>query len=539
MSRVRENWRIVLLVVLIVASAVALFAPGVGAGGNEDNATDATGVANATNAANATDDSAGDDGGLTNLEFGLELSGGTRVRAPLVGLTAEEVPVAANNSTNVSSALAERLEVPPTDVQIRQRGPESADVEVFAENVSRREFARALGAAGVRASPGDIREGVTDETIRTAVDVLDSKVSQAGLSGATVRTVQSGQQTYVQIEVPNANRSEVLELIGDRGQVRLVAHFPTRENGSTTYRNETVLTQEEIASIGTVQPAQGNQQPRVPITLTDRAAEPFARAMERFGFTQNPSSCRYRQSPDDAGYCLYTVNDGEVVYGAGVRASLARDFASGEFARDPSFVITASNASEANQLQIDLQAGALPTELDIEEEGTTQFVLPSLGDRFKLYSLVTGAIAVLAVSLVVYIRYREARIAAPMIVTAFAEVFLLLGFAAAISYPLDLSVIAGFIAVIGTGVDDLIIIADEVLQQGETSTRRMFRRRFRKAFWPIAAAAATLIIAMAPLSVLSLGDLRGFAIVTIIGVLIGVLITRPAYGDVLRSLMTR
>jgi len=37
--------------------------------------------------------------------------------------------------------------------------------------------------------------------------------------------------------------------------------------------------------------------------------------------------------------------------------------------------------------------------------------------------------------------------------------------------------------------------------------------------------------------VLSLGDLRGFAIVTIVGVLIGVLITRPAYGDILRILV--
>jgi len=42
---------------------------------------------------------------------------------------------------------------------------------------------------------------------------------------------------------------------------------------------------------------------------------------------------------------------------------------------------------------------------------------------------------------------------------------------------------------------------------------------------------------MSPLAVLSLGDLQGFAIVTIVGVLIGVLITRPAYGDVLRNLL--
>jgi len=525
----RENWRIVLLVILIAASSLSLFAPGVG-GDSGTNATDASAEADTGTA------------GLTNLQYGLELSGGTRIRAPLVGLTAEDVPVNPNNSTEVASTLTERLgpNVTPTDVQIRQRGPNSADVEVFAENVSRQQFVRALRASGVQASPEDVRNGVTEETVQTAVDVLDSKVSQAGLSGATVQTVQSGDETYIQVEVPNANRTEVLDLIGDRGQVRLVAHYPVQQNGTTEYRNETVITQEDIAQIGAAQPPQGGQPAAVPISLTDQAAEPFAQDMQRLGFTgEGVSACNYQESPNDAGYCLYTVVDGRVVYAASMGSDLARTLESGDFARDPSFVIQADNLSEANQLQINLQAGALPTELDVQGEGTSQFILPSLGAQFKLYALVTGIIAVLAVSVVVYIRYREARIAAPMIVTAFSEVFLLLGFAAAIGYPLDLSVIAGFIAVIGTGVDDLIIIADEVLQQGETSTRKMFKRRFRKAFWPIAAAAATLIVAMAPLSVLSLGDLQGFAIVTIVGVLIGVLITRPAYGDVLRTLMTR
>jgi len=106
-----------------------------------------------------------------------------------------------------------------------------------------------------------------------------------------------------------------------------------------------------------------------------------------------------------------------------------------------------------------------------------------------------------------------------------------------VSLPLDLSHIAGFIAVIGTGVDDLVIIADEIMQQGDVSTSRVFESRFRKAFWVIGAAAATTIVAMSPLAVLSLGDLQGFAIVTIVGVLIGVLITRPAYGDILRILV--
>jgi len=99
-------------------------------------------------------------------------------------------------------------------------------------------------------------------------------------------------------------------------------------------------------------------------------------------------------------------------------------------------------------------------------------------------------------------------------------------------------VIGGFIAVIGTGVDDLIIIANEVMDEGDVQSRRVFQSRFRKAFWVIGAAAATTVIAMSPLAVLSLGDLQGFAIFTILGVFVGVFVTRPAYGDILRSLLT-
>jgi len=145
---------------------------------------------------------------------------------------------------------------------------------------------------------------------------------------------------------------------------------------------------------------------------------------------------------------------------------------------------------------------------------------------------------VLAVAGVVFLRYREPKVALPMIVTAFSEVVILLGFAAYLGYPLDLAVIAGFIAVIGTGVDDLIIIADEVMAEGDVSSQKVFDSRFKRAFWVIGVAAATTILAMSPLAVLSLGDLRGFAIFTILGVLVGVLITRPAYGDILRYLMT-
>jgi preprotein translocase subunit SecD len=61
--------------------------------------------------------------------------------------------------------------------------------------------------------------------------------------------------------------------------------------------------------------------------------------------------------------------------------------------------------------------------------------------------------------------------------------------------------------------------------------------RISRAFFIIFTAAATTIIAMTPLAYVGLGRLRGFAIVTIIGVLSGVIITRPAYGRIVRRVV--
>jgi preprotein translocase subunit SecD len=523
---IRENWRLVLLSVLLVLSAVGVFVPLGGGGGPAGNQT--------------VDDNATVP---TNLQFGLELSGGTRIRAPVVGMTAEGVEIPGNGSAarDLETRLASRLNVSLSDVRVDTA---AGTVEVFADedngNVTRAEFAAALREAGYDVSESDVRAGVTDETLQQMERTLDNKINTGGLSGgdaSIVTPADPSQEKLIVVEVPNAGREEVLELIGTRGQVQIVAHFPVRENGTTTYRDVPLFDQDGITAVQSAQQGQGTEPPYVPITLTEEAARNFSNAMQEFGFTgQGVGACRYGQNRSDAGYCLYTVRDDRVVFAASIAPGLAEIVRNGEFIEQRSFRTTASNYSEAQRLQLDLQAGALPSNLDIDE-GSTTFVAPALAQDFKLFSLVTGFVAMLAVSGVVFVRYREPGVAAPMVLTAAAEVFILLGFASAIGLALDLSHIAGFIAVIGTGVDDLIIIADEILQEGEVKTGRVFESRFRKAFWVIGAAAATTIVALSPLAVLSLGDLQGFAIVTIVGVLIGVLVTRPAYGNILRNLV--
>jgi len=517
---VRENWRIVVLAILVVLSGIALFAP-IGSGAE---------AANSTLGADP-----------TNLQYGLQLSGGTRIRAELVGLTAEGVAITADNANSVERTVFSELGVDPIDVQVRRVTESRGTVEVFDRNVTKAEFADALRAAGLNVSEGDIRDGVTAETRETTAEVVERRINQGGLTGGGASVVNTGTgEFFVVAEVPNANRSEVLELIGSPGRVQIVAGYPETTANGTVQQRTSVLTQGDFRSIGQARQGEGQRPPFVRVVLNDPAADEFVEAMQEFGFTgEGVGACRYNQTPDDPGYCLYTVVDGKITYAASMGSRLAdllRSRADGDapFLSDPAFRMQTGNISTAQELKINLESGALPTELSVQSE---LFLAPSLAQRFKPLALLTGLVAWIAVSGAVFFRYREVKVAVPMLVTAATEVFILLGFASVVGLALDLSHIAGFIAVIGTGVDDLVIIADEILQRGDIATGRVFQNRFRKAFWVIGAAAATTVIAMSPLAVLSLGDLQGFAIVTIVGVLIGVLVTRPAYGDVLRNLM--
>jgi preprotein translocase subunit SecD len=541
MSALRDNWRVVALVFLLGLSSVALFAP--------------PGTFGATAEAE----------GATNLQYGIELSGGSRVRAPVAGMTAEGVDVPGQDRADeIESTVESELELDPADVRVtsgnQQRG--NGTVEVFASpisasqfdvseeryqkyvdgsgNVSKAEFEAALDAAGVQ--DANVRRGVTESTMNAIVNGIDGKINAAGLSGGGVRVARSATgERFVVVESPGQSIDQLRELISRRGTVQVKAYGDSGGN----YDNTTVITQEMKYSVGAPSQSESTDQWFISVTFeNDESTQRFVDQIQAANFDRG-IDCRPGGSTDleeirtQNGQCLLTVFDDEVVSAVGVEGRFGRSLSGGatDFKNSPSFRITVDSREQARDLQIALQAGSLPASLDIDQ-GTTYSLEPALAQQFKLNSLIVGILAVLAVALVVYIRYGDIKVAAPMVVTALSEVVLLLGFAAAIGYPLDLSVIAGFIAVIGTGVDDLIIIADEVMSEGGVSSSRVFQSRFRKAFWVIGAAAATTIIAMSPLAVLSLGDLQGFAIVTIAGVVAGVLITRPAYGDILRALTT-
>lgn len=221
---------------------------------------------------------------------------------------------------------------------------------------------------------------------------------------------------------------------------------------------------------------------------------------------------------------------------------LSDDLATGEASATPAYVITGTSATpaeaakETSSLKIILQSGALPVATNIAGKS---FISPTLGSEFIRQVLIAGLAALIAVAAIVFIRYRKIFISLPIILISFSEIIIILGVASIIHWTIDLAAMAGIIAAIGTGVDHQIVITDESIMEkgGEKRKRKSIKKRVEHAFFIIFTSAFTTIGAMAPLAYLSLGMLRGFAVTTIIGLLIGITITRPAYGNIAKILL--
>lgn len=183
-----------------------------------------------------------------------------------------------------------------------------------------------------------------------------------------------------------------------------------------------------------------------------------------------------------------------------------------------------------NKLQTILITGSLPFKLEIEKLDS---VSPAIGEQLTKNVLFVCLLAFLAVAIVIFIRYRQASLVVPILFTMFSEVLIILGVASLIKWNLDLASIAGILGAIGTGVDDQIVIIDEI----KLGKIHGWKERMKRAFFIILGAFATVFVAMLPLAWAGAGLLKGFAITTIIGITAGVFITRPAFSDMVKGVL--
>ncbi|ASI13461.1 preprotein translocase subunit SecD [Candidatus Mancarchaeum acidiphilum] len=189
---------------------------------------------------------------------------------------------------------------------------------------------------------------------------------------------------------------------------------------------------------------------------------------------------------------------------------------------------TAYATNESKTIASILSGGALPVSIIV---GTPTTVPQTLGaDSFEI-SFVALGLAIISLSAFIAIRYRRIFLVGPILLTTFMELFIILSIIGLIG-TIDLAAFAGIIAVVGTGVDAQIIITDEMLSNsGQTSNGKLL---LSHAFYIVWMDAALLVIAMLPLFFsTSLVTIVGFSEAAIIGVIMGIAVTRPAYGAII------
>jgi preprotein translocase subunit SecD len=381
-------------------------------------------------------------------------------------------------------------------------------------------------------------EEVTNQQIQDLIAVLSNRLNVYGVSDIKIRPANDivGNK-FVLVEIAAVSKEEVRDLIAQQGKFEAKIGDEVAFIGGE--RDVTFVCRNDGSCSGIRPPCVPNQNGysctfQFAITITEEAAERHAEITKNMGINTSASGSPYLEKTID----LYL--DDKLVDSLNIGADLKGKALTQIAISGPGYGATEEAAYDdaiknMNRLQTILITGSLPFKLEIAKLDT---ISPALGEEFLSNSILVGIVALIAVAAVIVIRYRQLKVIIPIIIISVSEVLITLGVAALIGWNMDMASIAGIIAAVGTGVNDQILITDEVLR-GQGEKFATWKEKFKRAFSIILAAYLTLIAAMLPLWNAGAGLVRGFAVTTIIGVTIGVFITRPAFASMIESLLEK
>ncbi len=373
---------------------------------------------------------------------------------------------------------------------------------------------------------------VNDQDLKDIIDTMENRLNVYGLADVTIKSSSDLEgNKFIVVEIAGTTREEIQSIISNQGKFEAKIGNKTVFQGGQKDITFVCRTDGTCSRILACQRSSEGYFCRFEfeISLSPQAAEGHAEITKKLAIVSGVSGQRSLNETID--FYLDNQQVDELNIDASLKGQKAtRITISGSGSGATEKEAIDDTVKNRNRLQTLLITGSLPTKLEIVKIDTLS---PSLGEKFVNNALLVGLLATLGVALVIFIRYRSLKITIPTMITVLCEIYIILGFAAIFKQNLDLVSIAAILAAVGTGVDDQIVITDEILFGGSSG----LKQQIKKAFFVILAAYATTIAAMLPLLRAGAGLLTGFAVVTIVGVSIGVLITRPAFGVIVRTLM--
>jgi len=378
---------------------------------------------------------------------------------------------------------------------------------------------------------------VSSEDINLIISNLKERLNVYGLSDVVVKeTKDLTGNSFIMVEIAGANEEEVKELLSKQGK------FEAKIGNETVFRGGGDITYVcRSASCAGIDPTDGcgryqdgwTCRFRFSITLKPEAAQEQAEITKDLKVITEEGGQYLSEQ-----LSLYLDNSlvDQLNIGADLKGKPATDIQiSGSGAGKTREEAAMDALNNMKRLQTILITGSLPVKLDIVR---TDRVSPLLGKEFVSSAILIALFAMVAVATVVFIRFRKVEVSVPVMFTMLSEITLMLGFAALVNWNLDVAAIAGIIVAAGTGVDDQIVIADEVLR-GTADITYNWKQKIKKAFFIIMGAYVTTMVAMIPLLFAGAGLIKGFAFTTMVGVSFGVFVTRPAFAAIIEVLLRK
>ncbi len=405
----------------------------------------------------------------------------------------------------------------------------SGTPKITIDNIPTTKIKTGLDLTGGARALVEPEDKLTESQLQDLVEVSRNRFNVYGLTDLQVRGVTDLEgNRFMLIEVAGATPADLEELISKQGKFEAKVGNTTAFQGGSGDISDVCRNNAQCSGIRSCSQVQDGSYAcsfAFVIYLTEDAAKRHA------DITGNISL-------DETGKYLTQdlylfVDDKEVdvlKVGADLRGQVTTQVSiqgSGKGATQDEAFLDAQ--ASMKKLQTILLTGSLPYKVNIVKLDT---ISPTLGQQFTRQILIAGAAAIVVVSLIVFLRYRRIKASLALLFTSFSEVIIILGVASLIKWNLDLPSIAGILATIGTGVDSQIIIIDEA----ETSKHLSLKERLKRALFIILASYATAVASLIPLYWAGAGLLKGFAITSLIGITAGVLISRPAFADMMKNI---
>ena len=175
--------------------------------------------------------------------------------------------------------------------------------------------------------------------------------------------------------------------------------------------------------------------------------------------------------------------------------------------------------------------GSLPTTFEVER---IEKIPPTIGKIVLSSVFLAGILGFISISLLIFSVYRNIKASFLIISNMIIEIFITVAIGILIGQTFDLPALAGVLIAIGTGVDDQILTVEEILK-GKKELK--VEKKVWKIIFIVISSFITILFAMFPLLFAGLGLLRGFAVMTIIGALVGAFITRPAFVKIAEKVL--